>query len=120
MRVAMYVKRARVALVALAIAGAFACASPTLPLPPPQIPIVSASTTAGYVHLASRNGAEPNAIIIIVNQNPALANDRRVSGTQADANGTWDAEVPAATGDVLAVSETVGTDTSPSISVQVK
>jgi hypothetical protein len=84
------------------------CASPTLPLPPPDEPVFSPSTQAGHVHLHSSGGAEPNAIIVIVNEDTTVLLEDRVTGSEADGNGTWDAEVLASTGDVLDVSQEYG------------
>jgi hypothetical protein len=103
----------------LALAALVACASPTLPLPPPAIPTIDTSTAAGKVHLTSRGGAEPNAIVIIINRNPTLALNSRVFGAQADGYGSWDAEVTASNGDVLEITQEIGTERSPSILVQV-
>jgi hypothetical protein len=107
-------------LSAIGIAVALGCASPTLPLPPPALPTIGASSTPGHVHLSSTRGAEPNAIVVIVNRNPALAGDERVSGAQADVEGTWDAEVLAAKGDVLDITQEYGSTRSPSTTVTVK
>ena len=104
---------------ALALGAAASCASPTLPLPPPTVPAIVPASTAGKVHLASTRGAEPNAIIVIYNQNPGVARDQRVSGTQADAVGTWEADVVATKGDVLQISQEFGTSRSAPIAVQV-
>jgi hypothetical protein len=98
---------------------ALACASPTLPLPPPATPSILPSTTAGKFHLSSEHGAEPNAIIVIYNRNPSVTRDQRVSGAQADGAGTWDAEVIASPGDYLNVTQEFGTTASPAITVQV-
>jgi hypothetical protein len=97
----------------------FACASPTLPLPPPAVPTIVASTSPGKYHLSSERGAEPNAIIIVFNRNPAVPRDQRVSGAQADGGGTWDAEVIASAGDYLDISQEFGTTRSAPITVQV-
>lgn len=94
------------------------CASPTLPLPPPAVPSITPST-AGHVHLSSTRGAEPNAIIVIVNHNPALPDDGRVFGSQADGLGTWDADVVAAKGDALSITQEYGTTRSAPVTVQV-
>lgn len=101
-----------------ALALALSCASPTLPLPPPAVPTVT-SAQNGMVHLVSRGGAEPNAIIIILNHDPAVPLDKRVSGSQADGNGTWDADVVATTGDVLEITQEFGSTRSPPITLQV-
>ena len=103
----------------IALAAALSCASPTLPLPPPSLPEVGVSSIAGKVRLSSTRGAEPNAIIVIFNRNPALAGDHRVSGAQADGVGTWDADVLAAGGDVLDISQEYGTTRSAPTTVQI-
>jgi hypothetical protein len=105
--------------VAAVIAAFVGCTSPTLPLPPPAIPIFSSSSVAGKVHLASERGAEPNAIVIVYNRNPAVPLDERVSGAQADGDGSWDADVIASGGDYLDVSQHSGGTMSPSITVRV-
>ena len=101
------------------LAVAVSCASPTLPLPPPSLPAIGASTLAGKVRLSSTRGAEPNAIIVVFNRNPGLPGDQRVSGAQADGVGTWDADVLAAPGDVLDISQEYGTMRSAPTTVQV-
>ena len=95
------------------------CASPTLPLPPPAIPNVSTSPEAGKVRLVSTRGAEANAIIVVYNRNPNVPLDRRVGGTQADGVGTWQADVVAAHGDVLEVTQEFGSTRSTPTNVQV-
>src|SRR5439155_26653319 len=82
--VCVMVRGLRRAFLAAAAALAVACASPTLPLPPPATPTVSQTSTPGVVHLVSTHGAEPNAIIVIVNHNTSVPLDKRVSGSQAD------------------------------------
>lgn len=101
-----------------ALLYAVACASPTLPLPPPSLPSVAVEQ-GGKVHLASVRGAEPNAIIVIYNLNPALPLDERVSGAQADGEGTWDADAIASSGDVLDITQEFGSTRSPPITVQI-
>jgi len=99
---------------------AVACESPTLPLPPPSAPYVSTQgLPPGQVRLASPRGAEPNAVIVIYNNDPNIPLDHRVGGAQADGNGTWDAVVYANSGDVLDVSQQFGTATSPTTNVRV-
>jgi len=100
--------------------AALGCTSPTLPLPPPALPSIAQGSAVGHLHLSSVRGAEPYAIIVIVNQNPALAGDQRVFGSQADDVGTWDADVLASSGDVLEITQEYGTTRSPSITVQVR
>lgn len=86
----------------LAILSGFACASPTLPLPPPELPSQSQGVDADHIVLSTDcGGAEPNAIIVIVNENPTLRGDQAVSGSVASSCGKWDAVVFAHTGDRL-------------------
>jgi hypothetical protein len=110
---------ARLARIAL-VACACACASPTLPLPPPAIPTIEISSAPGHVHLASRNGAEPNAIIVVVNRDTTLPPNARVAGTVADVSGSWDVDVTATAGDVLDITQQFGTLRSPSTTLQVR
>jgi hypothetical protein len=98
------------------VAGA--CESPTLPLPPPAVPEVQASAIAGHKHLVSKNGTEPNAIVVIIN--PSLPIDQRIFGAQADNNGSWDADVVATKGDVLQITAEWGTTRSAPIEVQIQ
>ena len=95
------------------------CASPTLPVPPPLLPQISTSSTPGKVHLQSVQGAEPNALVIIYNRNPAVPLDQRVSGSQADNLGTWDADVVASPGDFLDITQEFGTSRSAPVTAQV-
>jgi hypothetical protein len=103
----------------LVVGVAFACTSPTLPLPPPSAPDFGPSTEAGKVHLSSVHGAESNAIIVIYNRNPAVALDKRVSGAQADPSGSWDADVLATSGDYLDITQEFGSTRSPPNTIKV-
>lgn len=113
-------RRAALAVaLAMGLWSGSACTSPTLPLPPPASPSIMAGSEAGKVKLSSVQGAEPNAVILILNRDPGLARDKRVSGTIADGAGTWEVEVVAKTGDVLDVSQDNGNVRSPSTTVTV-
>lgn len=96
------------------------CTSPTLPLPPPTAPMISVGSTPDTFHLASVDGAEPNALIVIVNRNEALPRNQRVTGTIADERGSWDANVIAKIGDVLDISQEAGSTRSPGTTVTVR
>ncbi len=113
----------RRSLAALALASfvgfvVLGCVAPTLPLPPPLLPTVSSSAD-GAVHLTSDRGADPNAIVVIYNRNPAVALDKRVGGAQADATGSWEADVFATKGDVLDITQETGTTRSAPVSLTV-
>jgi hypothetical protein len=105
---------------AFALVGVVSCASPTLPLPPPAIPTIEAGAVLGHYHLTSVRGAEANAIIVIVNRNPAVPGDARVFGSEADANGTWDADIVATQGDVVDITQEYGTTRSASTTVTIR
>lgn len=101
-------------------ATSLSCLSPTLPLPPPASPIISSGSAPDTFKLTSLNGAQPNALIIIVNRNESLARDKRVSGTIADESGSWDATVIAKVGDSLDITQESGTASSPATTVTVR
>ncbi|MEO7113483.1 MAG: hypothetical protein ABI183_23795 [Polyangiaceae bacterium] len=103
----------------LAIAFAVACASPTLPLPPPSIPSIS-QTDATHVTLSSDRGVEANAIVVIYNRNPAVSLQERVTGVQADAEGTWTQTVFASNGDIVDITQEFGTTQSPPTTIQIQ
>lgn len=106
---------------AVAVSGlTLGCTSPTLPLPPPSTPLISAGATTGTFKVSSIEGAEPNALIVIVNRNEDLPRNKRVSGTIADERGSWDTEVVAKVGDVLDISQEAGSTRSPSTTVTVR
>ena len=97
-----------------------ACASPTLPLPPPAVPDLGAGTDADHVKLSAPcSGGEPDAVIVIVNTNTAVPDDQAVSGALVDACGAWDSNVYAHTGDVLDITQEIGTDRSQPLVFQV-
>ena len=108
------------ALAALVASFALACTSPTLPLPPPAAPTFSVGVDAGTFKLSSIDGAEPNAVIIIVNRDETLPRNMRVTGTIADGRGSWDATVVAKVGDVLDIAQESGTTRSPGTTVTVR
>lgn len=94
-----------------------ACVSPTLPLPPPALPTISLGQSEQAYHLKSERGTIANALVIAVNRDLNLPAEQRVSGTIADANGTWEMDVIGKAGDVLDLSQESGSDRSPSIDV---
>jgi hypothetical protein len=96
------------------------CNSPTLPLPPPALPSVEATADPLKVRLASTRGAEPNAILVIINTNPAVTGDKNVGGATADADGSWFTEVYASNGDTLQISQEFGTTKSSPVTFVVR
>jgi hypothetical protein len=97
-----------------------ACASPTLPLPPPDAPVISAGLTSDTVRLTADRGALPDAIIVVFNTNPAVERGKRVTGTQAGPDGSWTTVVPARPGECLQITQIVSADTSPPVIVCVR
>jgi hypothetical protein len=106
------------ALAALALALG-ACTAPTLPLPPPSLPEVSAGSAPGRVRLASTRGVDPHALVVIYNRNPSVPLGQRVGGAEADADGSWSTEVVAKTGDVLDITQESGNTRSPPTTLRV-
>ncbi|MFO0677747.1 MAG: hypothetical protein U0169_14520 [Polyangiaceae bacterium] len=104
---------------AVTVAFAAACTSPTLPLPPPSLPSVTAGSTAGHVKLTSIRGAEPNAVLVFYNHNPSLSPDERVDGTLADGEGSWSAEIRADSGDQIDVTQESENGKSPPTTVKI-
>ncbi len=103
------------------LAFALACASPTLPLPPPEAPTIEPGVDSEHVKLvAGCGGTQPAAVIVIVNRRVSLPGDQAVSGARADGCGAWDAVVFAHAGDVLDITQEAGTDLSTPTVVQVR
>ncbi|MGD0676829.1 MAG: hypothetical protein ABSC94_15560 [Polyangiaceae bacterium] len=95
-------------------------------MPPPEAPAVEPGADADHVALiATCGGAEPAAYIVIVNTtlanlNSSAANEEAISGSIADSCGAWEApSVYAHSGDVLNITQQVGSQISPPESVQV-
>lgn len=111
----------RLLAVVPAVVLALACASPTLPLPPPAAPELGSAPDADHVKLvAACGGAEPGSIIVIVNDAPNVPNDEAVSGARTDGCGAWDATVYAHAGDFLDITQQVGSQTSQTLIWQVR
>jgi len=97
-----------------------ACASPTLPLPPPETPTIGPGPDANHVQLSDPcGGADNDAVIIVVNANPNVSNANAVSGTRADGCGAWQVAVYAHKGDVLEVTQQSGANLSQTLEVMV-
>jgi hypothetical protein len=81
---------------------ALACASPTLPLPPPETPTITLGPDADHVTLtATCNYPEHNTDIYIVNEN--APNDKRGGIATADDCGAWHAIVYAHPRDPISI-----------------
>ncbi len=105
---------------AAALALSFACASPTLPLPPPGYPSLAGGADPYHVVLASAcGGVEPWAIVVIINENAALPSNERGSVAFADGCGAWGATVYAQNGDWLEIWQESDTSRSSSVAVPV-
>lgn len=103
---------------AFGVAAIFvACTSPTLPLPPPALPTISTGESPQTYHLRSERGSIGHALIIAVNRDATLKPEERVSGTIADADGSWEMDVFGNPGNVLDLSQESGTERSPTIDV---
>jgi hypothetical protein len=103
-----------------AVALALACASPTLPLPPPVAPDLGLAPDADHVKLvAVCGGAEPGTIIVIINNSPNVPNDESVGGARTDGCGAWDAVVYAHAGDFLDITQQLGDQASQTLVWQV-
>ncbi|HEY3819000.1 MAG TPA: hypothetical protein VGL81_17645 [Polyangiaceae bacterium] len=109
-------------ILAVGILGALvcACASPTLPLPPPEDPTIGPGPDADHITLSVPcGGADPAALIVIVNENPAVPDNEAVSGAVVSNCGSWDATTYAHSGDVLDITQEVGTVRSQPLVFQV-
>lgn len=97
-----------------------ACASPTLPLPPPATPDIAAGEDADHVLLTSGcGGVEGNANVEVVNTNPTVPlNETGVVAT-ATACGSWNAQVYAHAGDELSITQQAENQESTPVTVQV-
>jgi hypothetical protein len=85
-----------------AVVASAGCTSPTLPLPPPLAPSISAGPDADHVMLTAEcNPPEADSVIVIINDTPGVPLDRAVGGALTSACGAWDAVVYAHSGDIL-------------------
>lgn len=107
-------------MLALVVVVGTACTSPTLPLPPPSQPTISVGVEPDTFRLASDRGALPNALVIVVNRDEMLPRDQRVTGTIADAEGSWELAITGSAGDLVDISQEVGTTRSPTTTVRLE
>jgi hypothetical protein len=102
------------------VALVVACASPTLPLPPPEEPTVSPGLDADHIVLAvGCGGAEAGALIVIVNTNTAVPGGEAVGGAVVSDCGGWETTVFAHEGDFLDITQEIGTERSQPLVLQV-
>ncbi len=98
-----------------------ACASPTLPLPPPDAPTILPGADADHIELEGACGtAEPSAVIVVINSN--APNELAVSGTIADSTcGSWTVpNVYAHNGDVLNITQQFESAVSSELTLRVR
>ena len=114
----LMIRRALYLFGAACVAVSLACNSPTLPLPPPALPTVT-DIANGTVHLSSTKGVESNAIVVLYNRNPTVPLNKRVSGSQADGEGTWEQTIFASPGDVVDITQEFGSTRSTQTSVTI-
>jgi hypothetical protein len=107
-------------LVFAMVAVLLACVSPTLPLPPPTAPDVTAGPEPDTYRLTSQNGAQAQALIVVVNQNTSYPPEKRVTGTIADERGSWQLVVYAKPNDWLDISQESGSTRSGSTTIHVR
>jgi hypothetical protein len=108
-------------MVVASLAIVIACTAPTLPLPPPAAPSISVGSEPGTFHLkGEKGGAIANALLIVVNRNETIPRDKRVTGTIAEADGSWDLDVFGFAGDFVDISQEDGTTRSPATTVQLR
>jgi len=102
----------RNALCVVSVAWATGCLSPTLPLPPPSDPIVSAPDETGEIVITGR--VTPRASVFV-------QNDRtdEIVGEVTGQSGRYEVEMQAEAGDLLFVWEKSGTTDSPATEVVV-
>jgi hypothetical protein len=107
-----------------AVALVAACASPTLPLPPPSPPTMLQGEDGDHIDLdAPCGGAEPSALIIVINTNTSIpSTEDQVRGTFTDPTcGSWHlSNVYAHNGDVLNITQQFGSATSQVLTLQVR
>jgi len=93
--------------------SASGCTSPTLPLPPPLAPSITAGPDADHVLLAAGcNPPEASSVIVIINTTAGVPMDRAVGGALTNDCGAWDAIVYAHSGDVLDITYEIDGQTS--------
>lgn len=86
------------------------CLAPTLPVPPPSSPDVSAPDSDGIVTVKGNAGsARANAIVTVWNEN--LAENKGVSD-RARPDGSWQVKIPAQSKQTLMIWQTTGGEDS--------
>lgn len=97
-------------LLGLAGLGVVACLSPTLPMPPPAKPSVSAPDESGFARV--QGVARPRAEVIAWNRANNL-----IAGQVTGESAFYDFKIEAQSGDVLEVWYILGADESPTVQV---
>jgi hypothetical protein len=102
-----------------------ACASPTLPLPPPLAPTISPGPDADHVRLKAQcNASERNVVIVVFTEGTStvpVPPDQAVGGALTDPMcGSWDATVYAHKGDTLVITYQLMGQISQATSIQVR
>jgi hypothetical protein len=106
---ARLLRRLLLSLAGVCLAG---CLSPTLPLPPPSRPDVSAPDESGYARL--QGFAAPQVEVIALNRN-----NKQIAGQVTGDDSRYDFKIPAQSGDVLDLWYIDGDDESQTVVVKV-
>jgi hypothetical protein len=106
------VRRLRRLLFSLAGLGLVGCLSPTLPLPPPSRPDVSAPDESGYARL--QGFAAPRVEVLALNHG-----NEKLAGQVTGADSRYDFKIPAESGDLIELWYVDGSDESQTVTVEV-
>jgi hypothetical protein len=95
----------RVLVITLLVSGFSGCLSPTLPMPPPSRPLVTAPDEAGMIKISGVVNSHARAFV---------QNDRtnEIAGERTGASGRYEVEMAAEVGDRLLIWQTVNTEES--------
>jgi hypothetical protein len=108
-----------VALKAGLVLALVSCASPTLPLPPPEIPTVGMGSDANHVTLTASCGSVEGYAEVLIENDAVPSGVLPIAGTYATPCGSWSADVYAHKGDSLKITQVVGGESSQETTMQV-
>ena len=113
----------RLPAVSLLAAGVLAagCLSPTLPLPPPEVPTQQMLSSTQLALTSGCGGVQNNARVLVTNSSEAAPGTGGMIGVEVQATGcgSWGATIFARAGDVLQITQSTDTQDGLPLTVHV-